>query len=164
MAIVLDGNNLTTSGLINSLTVRGASSTYQDFTIPNGVTSFKVAFSGVSASGTSGWKLQIGPSGGVETTGYVGGSGYQSTAVSSVSKTDCVFINTLTTNVFSGIVTFMHLGNNSWVASGCLGGASSNSIYTGSAKTLTGVLGQLRIGTFNGSDTFSTGSFGIIYQ
>ena len=38
MALVLDGNNLLTSGVINSMTAQNASGTYVDFTgIPVGV-------------------------------------------------------------------------------------------------------------------------------
>ena len=55
MALVLDGNNLLTSGVINSMTAQNTTSgTSIDFTgIPVGAKRITIMFNGVSTSGTS---------------------------------------------------------------------------------------------------------------
>ena len=60
MAITLDGDNLTTVGVINSKTaVASTSGTSIDFTgIPSGVKRVTVMFNGVSTSGTASLRIQ----------------------------------------------------------------------------------------------------------
>jgi hypothetical protein len=69
------------AGTITSGTAVSASGTSVDFTgIPSTAKRITVMFSGVSTNGTSIIQVQLGDSGGVETTGYVGG--YASNGVS----------------------------------------------------------------------------------
>ena len=154
-------SSVITSGTAQA-TTSGTSFTFSS--IPSWVKRITVMFNGVSASGTSGWKIQIGPSGGVATTGYAGSGGYQSSAVNTVTQTSGIFFNTLTTNTFSGSVQITNVSGNTWVASGTLGGSGANAIYTGSAVTLSGVLSILTFSTFNGTDTFTAGSINILYE
>ena len=77
MALVLDGNNLLTSGVINSMTAQNASGTYVDFTgIPVGVKRVVISFYNVQKSGTTNNLLQLGTSSGVVTSGYTGRTVY----------------------------------------------------------------------------------------
>jgi hypothetical protein len=96
MAVTIDGSASVTinSGVVLGITsgtaVASTSGTSIDFTsIPSWVKRITVMFNGVSTSGTSAKIIQLGDSGGVETSGYIGtgtvvgnGSG-TSTAMSS---------------------------------------------------------------------------------
>jgi hypothetical protein len=150
---------------IVSGTAVSANATNIDFTsIPSWAKRITVMFNGVSANGSSGWLIRLGTSGGVESTGYAGAGMYQSSAVSTVTNTVGIFLNTLTTGIFSGAVSINLVGSNTWVANGSLGGNGSNGIYTGSSKTLSGTLDRVRITTANGTDAFNAGSINILYE
>lgn len=168
MAIVLDGNNLTTTGMINSFTaVNSTSGTSIDFTgIPAGVKRVTVMFNGVSTSGTSNYQIQIG-SGSITSSGYksqvaFGGSG--SVAIS----TSAFLINNNIAAAYnhSGIITLATLGANVWAESGTLLPDSTGNVgcFSGGSVTLSGSLDRVRITTANGTDTFDAGSINVLYE
>jgi hypothetical protein len=144
------------------------SGTSIDFTgIPNWVKKITVMFNGVSTNGTSVILIQLGDSGGVETTGYassasvaIGGSAsisYDSTAgfpVCGSTNTDNRYGHVLLTQ-FSG---------NTWVQSQSIRTASTASGAGGGEKTLSDTLDRIRITTVNGTDTFDAGSINILYE
>ena len=69
MALVLDGNNLLTTGVLNSMTTQSASGTYIDFIgIPVGVKRVTAVYNVLSTSGSYNHLLQIG-SGSIKTSG-----------------------------------------------------------------------------------------------
>ena len=76
MTATINGDQNGTVGLINTMTAQNTTSlTAYDFTgIPAGVKRITVMLNGVSTNGTSYVRLQIGPSGGVETSNYLGAS------------------------------------------------------------------------------------------
>jgi hypothetical protein len=144
--------------------VASTSGTSIDFTgIPSWVKRVTVVFSGVSTNGSSNLQIQIGTSGGVETTGYL-----------SICY-DFNFVNATTgfiisgsvaaSNTRSGLCTICLLGSNSWVESGIVGrtdGATGG--YNLGNKTLSGTLDRVRITTVNGTDTFDAGSINILWE
>lgn len=143
--------------------VTTTSGTNIDFTaIPATTKRITVMLSGVSVSGTSRLLLQIGDSGGVEITGYVGttiqisnggtqtySAGFTITAAGTPSAADtitgAIFLNNITGNV--------------WLCSGTL----INTSMSGT-KTLSDVLDRVRVTTVNGTDTFDAGSINILYE
>jgi hypothetical protein len=136
------------------------SGTSIDFTgIPSWVKRITVMFSGVSTNGTANYLIQIGDSGGVETTGYAGSSG------------GTIFTNGFgnpsanALNAWHGALTISTLGSNTWVASGVFGNnAAATSNACGGAKTLSDTLDRIRLTTVNGTDTFDGGSVNIMYE
>ena len=78
MALVLDGNNLLTSGVINSMTAQNTTSgTFVDFTgIPVGVKRVTVLWKSISLSGSAYILNQLG-SGSIDSSGYVVTSSYE---------------------------------------------------------------------------------------
>jgi hypothetical protein len=170
MAIVLDGNNLTTTGVINSGTaVASTSGTSIDFTgIPSGVKRITVMLNGVSTNGTSTIQLQLG-AGSVTTSGYVGSAtriqGAACTTFGSfTSGFAAASINT-STDTQNGSLVINTLGSNIWICNGGVYSAGYVACHqTTGLLALSGTLDRVRITTVNGTDTFDAGSINILYE
>ena len=161
--------NVTSTGAYGQLksatAVNSTSGTSIEFTsIPSWVKRITVMFNGVSTNGTGGLQIQLGDSGGIETTGYIGSSGTQansgSFAINGGSGTAAT--------TYSGIITLANLSGNPWSEFGILGRADGvGTLISGGAKTLSDVLTQLRVigsATSSPSDTFDAGSINILYE
>jgi hypothetical protein len=169
------GTIVTTASAANPLTsgtaVAATSGTAIDFTgIPSWVKRITVMLSGVSTNGTSIVQVQLGDSGGIETTGYSGvtvrpgGSNVYTSAYSSgiLTQTGMVAAST-----YIGKIVFTNLSGNSWVVSGMTANATAptnDSCFMCGAKTLSGTLDRVRITTVNGTNTFDAGSINILYE
>ena len=145
-----------------------ASGTSVDFTdIPSTAKRVTVMFSGVSTNGTSNIQVQLGDSGGVETTGYIAsGSGIAGGVGTTASTTGFPVSNaTAAADTINGQMAICLLGNNIWTAagSGARTGAAA-SFVNGGAKTLSDTLTQVRITTVNGTDTFDAGTINIMWE
>ena len=161
------------SSLITSGTaVASTSGTSIDFTsIPSWVKRITVMFSGVSTSGTSLPQIQLGDSGGIETTGYAAGSSYVASAsVANANYTSGFVIRTdaLAAVVMDGFITInlVSSSTNTWVAGGTIYGptpAAYLALVAG-GKSLSATLDRVRITTVNGTDTFDAGSINILYE
>ena len=143
--------------------VATTSGTSVDFSsIPSGVTTVYVGFNEVSLSGsTNNLLVQLGDSGGVETTGYVSSGEWSGNAVQSTSG---FIIRVLSSgrNV-SGVLLFtrMDASANTWVTSGSL--AVGTAISTvGGVKSLSSELTSVRL-TTTGAETLDNGSLAIGY-
>jgi hypothetical protein len=165
-----DITGTTIQGTIKSGTaVASTSGTAIDFTgIPSWVKKITVMFSGVSTNGTSNMQIQLGNSGGIETTGYVGlVSRLGSSGASSVVATSGALFteSTLAANTYQGSVVIANLSGNAWVFSGLVAPAvSSNMTMNTATKTLSDTLDRIRITTVNGTNTFDAGSINILYE
>jgi hypothetical protein len=164
----------TGSQLVSGTVQNSTSGTSIDFTnIPSWVKRITVMFNGVSTSGNSAKIIQLGDSGGVETSGYIGtgtvlgnGSG-TSTAMSSgffASQASAA------TDVLSGQATISLLDSatNTWAYSGVFGQSTATAIiyWSGGAKPLSATLDRVRITTVGSpaTDTFDAGSINILYE
>ena len=161
--------------LTSGTAVASTSGTSIDFTgIPSWAKRITVMFNGVSTNGTSFPQVQLGTSGGIETTGYTGTTavvGHTGTGIvvqlSTGVLVDCYAAYYLATSTRQGSIVFNLLGSNTWTFSGSLGSVSSvlpAIAWTGGFKTTAGVLDRLRITTVNGTDTFDAGSINILYE
>lgn len=156
-----------TLGTVLMTPVVTTSGTTIDFTgIPAGVRVITFMMnSGVSTNGTTNMILQIGDSGGIESSGYVsyafesGGVGASST--SGYGLTSSISAATL----ISGAVTLTleNASANTWVISGNLLEESSSLIAIAGRKTLSATLDRVRL-TTTGSDTFDAGEVNVAYQ
>jgi hypothetical protein len=155
-------------------TAKSATSTSVDFTgIPSWVKRITVMFSGVSLSGTSVPLVQLGDSGGVETTGYISGSASARDATATIGGNSTagfiVYVGNAATNFFYGTVRIEKIDGNIWIASisgtaGSSGSPSSNGISGGGNKTLSDTLDRVRITTVNGTDTFDAGTINLLWE
>ena len=170
MAIVLDGSNLTTTGVLNSKTaVASTSGTSIDFnSIPAGTKRITVMFNAVSTSGTSQMQIQLGDSGGIETTGYTGSyANIASASAAAVLYTGAGYLlgANVASNTFTGSVVLTQLSGTTWIGQGLVAGSTALYMWnTAGGKTLSDVLTQVRITTVNGTDTFDAGSINILYE
>lgn len=153
--------------------VASTSGTSIDFTsIPSWVKRITVMFNGVSTNyaGSANIVLQLGTSGGVQTTGYAGSSGYFVSGGASVVTNPTNGLNitaTTAANTFSGVITFALVDSATglWVGSYTLGRGDGVAVHGGgTTKTLSGTLDRVRITTGNGTDTFDAGSINILYE
>jgi hypothetical protein len=157
------------SQLVRATAVATTSGTSIDFTsIPSWVRRITVVFTSVSTSGTSTVQIQIGDSGGVETTGYTGTvvSVVGSNSVNIASFTaGAQIIGALATSIRSGSMTITNIDGNQWQ----FGSIHTNDElgylgFNSTIKTLSATLDRVRLTTGNGTDTFDAGSVNIIYE
>jgi hypothetical protein len=155
------------SGGIRSGTVVTASGTSVDFTsIPSGVKRITVMFNGVSTNGSSTIRLQLGDSGGVETTSYAGTCTQIGSTVSTIFSTSGFDStgDTSASQTRNGQLVFALLGSNTWSLLGAYNiGSAFQYLFCGT-KTLSDTLDRVRITTVNGTDTFDAGSINILYE
>ena len=171
MSVIIDGSAgiTTNSGAVyNGLqygTATALSSTSVTFTgIPSWVRRITVLYNGISTTGSSLFQVQIGTSGGIQTTGYNAQAFDNST--SNVSTTGFVFIsqgNASPTWGGAGRITFCN--GTTWVYEGSVSSSSTGYLASaGGYKDLSGTLTQFRITTVNGTDTWDAGTVGYIYE
>lgn len=150
--------------------VATTSGTSFDFTgIPAGTRRIVVNFVGISGNGTSPYMVQLGDSGGIETTGYLGGTSNISSVVSSVNfTTGFGMAQGVDANVVlhgSMTITLADSSTNTWVASGTFGFSNTGvTSVIGYSKSLSAVLDRIRITHQNGTDTFDAGKINIVYE
>jgi len=174
MAMTLDGSASVTinSGAILGITsgtaVASTSGTSIDFTgIPSWVKRLTVQFAGVSTNGASPIQIQIGTSGGIQTTSYTSGAWIANTSNGNSTTGLLITNGGGSTYLWDGMayLTLLNSGTGLWTFNSIFSGSVSgmNSIG-GGAKTLSGTLDRVRITTVNGTDTFDAGSINILYE
>lgn len=168
MSITLDGSNANTVGVVNAATAKNSTSgTAIDFTgIPAGTKRITLALNGVSENANSNLLLQLGSSGGVETTGYASQYNSFNNTPGGVGVTNGVQLTggNSATYAWNGIAQIVNVSGNTWVVSGTsmTNAAASTAIFAGS-KTLSAVLDRIRLTSTTG-DTFDAGSVNILYE
>ena len=155
------------SSVLTSATAQASTSgTSIDFTgIPSWVKRITVMFNGVSTNGVSPVIVQIGTSGGIQTTSYlsVGANRIAEIAfttglvaapyvAAAVAVSGNMFIANANTSTGLWVSTCIVLQDNTGV------------LYASGTKTLSGTLDRVRITTVNGTDTFDAGSINILYE
>ena len=169
--IPLNGRSVI-GALTSSAVTATTSGTSHDITgIPSWVKKITVMLTGVSIDNTTGIILQLGDSGGIETTGYKG-TGVtlaDATAVSASISTTYLFIaqTTIATTAQQGIGTLAlsDSSTNTWTWSGIFGrdDASNVSVVSGS-KSLSATLDRVRLSTVTGTANFDAGKFSLMYE
>jgi len=153
--------------IVQGTEVASTSGTTIDFTgIPSWAKKITVMFAGVSTSGTSIIQIQLGDSGGFETSGYLGGSSRVDgvIAYSSYSAGYTMTNQQAAASVYSGIWTISNISNNTWVENHVVAETGDASNIGGGYKALSDTLTQVRITTVNGTDTFDAGTINIQYE
>lgn len=148
--------------------VASTSGTSIDFTgIPSWVKRITVMFNGVSTNGSSNMQIQIGDSGGIETSGYLGAASYitSSPATAAFTTGFGIYHASGASAVTVGKATIENISGTTWIWSGTMANTdAARTLTMGGAKTLSDVLTQVRITTVNGTDTFDAGSINILYE
>lgn len=164
---VINTPNMNGSVITSQTQQASTSGTSIDFTsIPSWVKRITILLSGVSNSGGSNLLLQLGDSGGIEATGYVGGA--YSPAVWAESTIGLLLTGTISSSsLYNGIATLilMDSSTNKWAFSSVGTASTVNTSSTGAGnKSLSGVLDKIRLTTVNGTDTFDAGNINVLYE
>lgn len=170
------GNNTTIVNALGSITINAGtllatqamtSGTTKDFIIPANVVQFTVTLAGVSTSGTDNIIGQLGTSGGIANTGYLGlgGTGGVSSAGTQYTTGIGIPVN-LATAVLHGSITFtlVEASTFTWVGVGTFSTSNANNfIVTTTTKVLTSALTTFRWTTLLGTATFTAGKSNVKY-
>lgn len=152
------------NGLISGTAVT-ASGTAVDFTgIPSWVKRITVSMESISTNGTTGFSIQIGDSGGIETTGYVCATGNAQTSTTEFPLTGG---SGAAAGVYHGIavLVLLNASTNTWVISSEVARTDVLAILTVAGnKPLSATLDRVRIKSGNGTDTFDGGTVNILYE
>jgi hypothetical protein len=154
-------------GQLTLATAQTASGTAVDFTgIPSWVKRITVMFNGVSTNGVSSYLIQLGTSGGIENSGYLGAASTITSAVATTANsTGLMFVrNPAAIEAYSGMSIISSMSSNIWSQFGVTGTPTVATTNSGGSKTLSGTLDRLRITTVNGTDTFDAGTINISYE
>ena len=165
------GTLLAEGGAITEATPVTASGTVIDFTgIPSWAKRITIMASGLSVSGTTAPTVQIGDSGGIETTGYASAkadiNASNAAASGSVLTTAFRFMDlSAAADVGYAVLTLVNVSGNIWLASGTyVIDASTDKVgYVSGSKTLSGTLDRVRI-TDGGTDTFDAGTVNVMWE
>jgi hypothetical protein len=170
MALSISGSSPSFSSyqggtLTSGTAVTSTSGTSIDFTsIPSWVKRITVMFNGVSTNGASNLWMQLGTSGGIVSSGYVGSATYAGN-LTAFSSSFVICNNMAASSNFSGHCVITNITGNTWVESGIImrndasGNGSTNAGYIALASALTTV----RI-TSTTPDTFDAGTINILYE
>lgn len=147
--------------------VATTSGTSIDFTgIPASVKQIVITFNGVSTDGTSAKLIQIGDSGGIETTGY-SSCGYilTTTVAAGFASAGYAIYSEVATHALRGsvILTLQSSSTNTWCAQGVLSGSTASNFLISGDKSLSATLDRVRITTELGTQNFDGGSINIAY-
>jgi hypothetical protein len=161
------------SGLTIGTPAATTSGTTVDFTsLPAGIKQIILSWDEVTHNGTSAHMVQIGDSGGVETTGYLSQAGsINSTPAAAYLSSSAGFLATtggLASEAVRGqmILTLIDAANNEWSMQSCLGtttGATTYSHYSSGTKALSATLDRVRFTSVT-PNTFNAGRVNIAYQ
>lgn len=156
-------------GSTHATAVTPSGTAVQFLSIPSWVNRIALLFDNVSTSGgTSAYLIQLGDSGGFETTGYNGCGSRVENGVTATSGSTAGFIlpSNSASSIHSGFVFITRLSGNIWTAQGSIGDDANNHLLiTAGSKTLSDVLDRVRLTTVNGTDTFdASGNLNISYN
>lgn len=150
----------TSGGAITLETAQTASGTSVDFTgIPSWVKRITVMLSDISLNATDDLLVQIGDSGGIETTGYTSGS-------QSVLNSTIGYIIRIGggTRILNGAMYISNINSNSWISIHSGNAGTLNDVYGGGTKTLSSTLDRIRVTSVTGTSTFDAGTINISYE
>jgi hypothetical protein len=161
-------NKTIQGGALTLATAQASTSgTSIDFTgIPSWVKRITVMFSGVSTSGTSILQIQLGYSGGIETSGYDGVcNNSNGSVVNNFTAGFQITTSVVAAGIYQGQMMLSLVTGNTWSETSSFGRSDSASFFEGcGTKTLSATLTQVRITTVNGTDTFDAGTINIMYE
>ena len=138
--------------------------------IPAGVRKIHIMVSGVSTSGTSDLIVQLGDSGGVESTGYLGATSTITTATPATDNPTSGF--GVTATLIAGAIlhgtatlTLMDSASFTWAYTAQMGHSNAATFSMGAGvKALSAELDRVVITTLGGADTFDAGAINISYE
>ena len=158
-------------GGVTRMAAVSVSGTACDFTgIPAGTRKAEIIFDEVSLSGGDDFLIQIGDAGGIEDSGYTGGSARLglSSASSAVAADGFAVFSNDGDYKLTGSVLLHNVDGETWVASGSLhlgnSGGSAIVATVNGRKTLSARLDRVRIRPEGETQTFDNGKISVFYH
>lgn len=134
-----------------------------NFTGLSGASVIWVSLDGCSTDSTDGFLVQLGDSGGIESSGYTSHSeNIASTGNATSSSGFVVGEAPAAASAWYGRVRLVHIGSNTWVSDHFISNGADTVYGGGGTKTLSGALTQLTF-TRTGSANFDAGSVGVAW-
>ena len=176
MSVIINGSAgvTTNSGAVYDSLQTGtavtASGTSVDFnSIPSWVKRITIMFQGVSTNGASKVLVQLGDSGGVETSGYLGSVVFADLNVAATNFSSGFIVDESTNSAAirygTIILSLVNAATFSWAGFGNIARSDTAAIsVSAGSKALSAALDRVRITTVNGTDTFDAGTINIIYE
>ena len=177
MSVVITGSAgvITNSGAVYDSLQTGTatastSGTSIDFnSIPSWVKRITIMFQGVSTNGASKVLVQLGDSGGIETSGYLGSVVFADLNVAATNFSSGFIIdesaNSLAVRHGSIIIAQINPATFSWTCFGNIGRSDTGAVcVSAGSKALSAALDRVRITTVGGTDAFDAGTINIIYE
>lgn len=144
-------------------TTSGTSSTITG--ISAGTKQIIILLSGVSTNGLSPIIIRIGPSGGVENSGYSGSVSSAAGVGALMSTGFHLSIAVTALSVIHGrvVLNLLNSSTNTWACSSIIGLSNGAAVHVGGGtKSLAGVLERVSMTTVGGVNTFDAGSINIL--
>lgn len=169
LAALSTSGQLALGGTVTGTVQTTTGGTAIDFpSLPAAIKRITVMLNEVSLSGTDNILVQIGDSGGLETTGYSSGSsiGVASTVAQASSTAGFIVIVGNASRNVTGHMTLTRLTGNTWVASHSMGTSVNVALamHGGGSKSLSAELDRVRV-TVTGANTIDTnGGINISYE
>lgn len=174
MSVTIDGsasvtiNSGAVLGITSGTAVASTSGTSIDFTgIPSWVKRITVMLDGVSLNSAIAVVLQIGDSGGVETSGYVasGSTNGASSAAGGTYFWAGVRATAAATHSSTLVLNLLNASTNTWNMTGTNYSVDSTDVWSlQGTKSLSATLDRVRITSTNGTATFDAGTINILYE
>ena len=135
-------------------------------TIPSWAKKLNVNLNDVSTTGSDPFLIQIGDSGGIETSNYDSSSHFATSINYSSVGFVIMALGAPSRSHYGNLtLTLQNLSTNRWVAQGEIGVAGQAVAFSSvGIKELSSTLTQLRITTTSGTDTFDAGSISVSYE
>jgi hypothetical protein len=157
----------TTVTALTAGTAVSATGTAVDFTgIPSSAKRITVMIDAVSTDATATLAVQLGDSGGIETSGYTGGLAWTgpNTGSSGSASTFPLAVGAASDTV-SGHAVITKVSGNTWVLSSTVARDNDDLVFiSGGSKGLSATLDRIRITTTGGSASFDAGTVNILYE
>jgi len=171
----ISGATLTTSTLaggqrwsIGAVDLASSPGTSKDFTgIPSWATRVTMTFAAAGTNGTSNPQIQLGTSGGMQTSGYAAQRTNVSTSSSGLASsgsTGFIIPWPSGTNTLWGSLVIELVQGSNYIAQGSLYLSTSGLASIVGGKSLASALTQVRLTTVNGTDQFNAGNVNVWYE
>lgn len=165
-AVKAYADSISTGGFtwLSAVTVTSGASATIASGIPTGVSEVIIRFSGVSMSTADDWRVRLGTSGGIISTGYTGGTGVATSVVSFTSGIG-VFSGAAS-RVLKGRISLIRCGSGNFWDSTLNASAVGSVEITGSSEVdLGAALTQIQVSTTGGNfDATGAGTFQVGYR
>jgi hypothetical protein len=155
---------VSTSNLTRGTEVSATGSSVVFSSIPAGVRRITLILDSVSLDGADNLLVQIGDSGGLETTGYVSRAQYMDNSTTGASTSTSGFLHWQSGSGFAsrGAFVLVNMSGNKWVSTGITTNDSVTNLSSG-VKTLSDTLTQIALDT-TGTNSFDGGNINIFYE